>query len=81
MDFLANTPAQVGSILRGFRQRRGLTQAELAGLIGLPQKAISLAETHPDRIPLARLFQILGALEAELTLRERSTRSHARAEW
>ncbi len=80
--FLAKTPAQVGSILRGIRAQRGLTQQQLAERLGLPQKAISIAETHAERMPLSRLFQLLGALEVELMLADgRRNRSRARVEW
>lgn len=79
--FLAKTPEQLGAILRGYRQQRSLTQQELAARLGLPQKAISLAETRPERMSLARLFQLLGALGVELTLRERAPLGTSKAEW
>lgn len=78
--FLAKTPEQLGSILRGFRQRRGLTQQALAERLGLPQKAISIAETRPATMSLTRLFQILGALGVELTLAEPPAAGH-KADW
>jgi HTH-type transcriptional regulator/antitoxin HipB len=78
--FLTKNPAQLGAILRGFREQRGLTQQALAGRLGLPQKTISLAENHPERMKVARLFQLLGALGVELTLQNAGAAS-SRAEW
>jgi HTH-type transcriptional regulator/antitoxin HipB len=80
VTFLAQTPAQLGSVLRGYRRQRGLTQGQLAARVGLAQKAISFAETHPDRIGVERLFRILAALEVELVLRDKA--AHApKTEW
>jgi len=80
--FLAKTPAQLGAILRGFRKQRGLTQQTVADRLGLPQKMVSLAETHPDRLPLTRLFQLLDALGVELTLGDASSPGPRRkVEW
>jgi HTH-type transcriptional regulator/antitoxin HipB len=78
--FLATSPAQLGPILRGFRQAQGLTQKAFAARLGLAQKAISLAETHPDRMSTARLFELLGALGVELTLSNRPV-SKTQGEW
>ncbi|MGQ0505911.1 MAG: helix-turn-helix domain-containing protein [Myxococcaceae bacterium] len=79
--FLVGTPAQLGSILRGFRQQRGLTQSELAAQLGLAQKTISLAETSPERLTISRLLELLGALNAELTVRDREVRKPSTGEW
>ena len=79
--FLAKTPAQLGSILRGFRRQRGMTQAQVAARLGITQKAISLAETHPDHLPLSRLLAVLGALELELVVRDKSGSRAPKAEW
>jgi HTH-type transcriptional regulator/antitoxin HipB len=73
MEFAAHTPAQLGAVVRGFRRQLGLTQQQLAARVGLAQKAISLAETHPERMGLERLFQLLGALGLHLVLRDQAT--------
>lgn len=79
--FLAKTPRQLGAILRGYRKQRGLTQRELAGRLGWPQKAISLAETRPGAMSVERLFQLLSALEVEVTLRDQKAGNVSKAEW
>jgi HTH-type transcriptional regulator/antitoxin HipB len=80
-SYVAKTPAQLGEILRGFRKQRGLTQAQLASQLGLPQKAVSLAETHPQRLSTARLFQLLGVLGAELRLQDGDGPDTPTSEW
>lgn len=79
-SFLAKTPQQLGAILKGFRQKQNLTQAALAARLGLPQKAISLAETRPGQLPLTRLLAILGALGVELHLSGSPT-GRAKVDW
>lgn len=79
--FLAKTPQQLGAILRGYRLQRGLTQEELGEQLGLPQKAISLAETRPERMSIERLFRMLGMLGVELTLNDGRTTKPHQAEW
>jgi HTH-type transcriptional regulator/antitoxin HipB len=79
--FIAKTPEQLGAILRGYRQKQSLTQEQLAARLGLPQKTISIAETHCERVNVARLFQILGALGIELTLAENPSRQTSKSEW
>ncbi|MHB8876629.1 MAG: helix-turn-helix domain-containing protein [Myxococcaceae bacterium] len=81
MNFPAHTPGQLGAIVRGFRRMRGLTQQQLASRVGLAQKAISIAETHPERMGLGRLFQVLGALDVELLLCDKEPRQRSRADW
>jgi HTH-type transcriptional regulator/antitoxin HipB len=79
--FLAKTPAQLGAILRGYREEWKLTQKELAVRVGISQKAISLAETRPERMSLARLFQLLGVLEVELRLGRAARQAQSKGEW
>jgi HTH-type transcriptional regulator/antitoxin HipB len=80
-SFPAQTAVQLGAVLRGYRRERGLTQGELASRIGLTQKAISLAETAPERMGVERLFRILAGLNVELLLRDRAAAPGRPAEW
>jgi hypothetical protein len=57
-----------------------LTQKALGARLGLAQKAISIAETHPERMSTARLFELLSALGVELTLGARRA-SKGKGEW
>ena len=79
--FTAQTAEQLGEILQGFRRQRGLSQRALADRIGVAQKAISAAERHPGRLTVRRLYQLLGALDVELALKDRTSPAAPGAEW
>lgn len=79
-DFSIKTPQQLGSVLKGWRSERGLTQQEVGFKVGLAQKAVSQIETDPGRAGLARIFKVLAALDLELVLRPRGN-THGRSEW
>jgi HTH-type transcriptional regulator/antitoxin HipB len=79
--FTAQTAAQLGELLQGFRRQRGFSQRQLAERVGVAQKAISLAERYPDRLTVRRLYQLLGALDVELTLRDRGQPIASKVEW
>jgi HTH-type transcriptional regulator / antitoxin HipB len=55
-----------------------MTQGQLAARIGITQKAVSIAETHPERIGVERLFHLAAALEVDLVLRDRRARTASR---
>ncbi len=67
---------QLGSLLRGFRHERGLTQRDAGARAGLPQNAISTIETQTRRAGVARLVKVISALDLELVLRARRKRAH-----
>jgi len=81
MEFTVRTVAQLGAVLRGFRDAQGLTQQALGERAGLAQKSISAMEHAPERSSVARLFQLLSGLEVELVLRRRGKTPSAPAEW
>lgn len=67
---------QLGSVLRGFRKERELTQQNAGAKAGLPQNAISTIETQTRRVGVARLFKVISALDLELVLRARRKPAH-----
>ncbi len=67
--------------LRQARLDRGLTQTEVAQLVGMKQSTVSAIENHPDQARLKTLFRILSALELELDLNERSDAPRDSAKW
>jgi HTH-type transcriptional regulator/antitoxin HipB len=79
-DFDVKTPQQLGSVLRGWRKERGLTQQEVGSKVGLAQKAVSQMETDPGRAGVARIFKVMAALDLELVLRPRGA-TKGRLEW
>lgn len=56
---------RVGRMLRALRRRRGWTQRDLGGRVGVSQQAISLAERgHGSRLSGATMRKLFGALDA-----------------
>ena len=58
--------------LRKVRETRGLTQAEVAGRMGLPPDAVAEIERRPWAASFARILAYAGALGVELVVREGS---------
>lgn len=50
------------------RKSLGLTQSEVADMVGLKQKTISAFENNPEKVMLSTAFLILSALNVELQL-------------
>ena len=79
-EYTIKTPQQLGSVLRGYRRDRGLTQEEAGAKVGLAQNAVSQIEAAPGRVSLVRLFKLVAALDLELVVRPRGTPGR-RSEW
>lgn len=74
-------PSQLGVLLRAARQKRGMSQQELALKAGgTSQNRLSELELQPGRFTVERLLLILAALDLELVVRPRET-STKPAEW
>lgn len=56
--------------LRAARKRRGLTQTELASLLGVSQARISEIENRPELVALGQVAQVLAALGYKVGLSE-----------
>lgn len=67
--------------LRQARLERGLTQTDVARLVGMKQSTVSAIENHPDQARLKTLFRVLSALGLELDLTERGGTSQDSTEW
>ena len=66
------------------RAEAGLTQAELAGRLGLSQGRVSHLEQFPQALSFAQLLAWCAALELELSINERNSTATAGAaaqEW
>lgn len=74
MDTLSlHSPAQLSAHLKSLRKLRGLTQAELAGRLGIRQSRLADIENHPETVGSAQLLDVLAALGVEVLLRLKST--------
>ncbi|WP_321856387.1 helix-turn-helix domain-containing protein [Burkholderia cenocepacia] len=82
MNFIVNTPAQLGEILSSARQAKGLTQAEAATRIGVVQSRLSSLETtRTESLSLAQLLELTALYGLELSIRTKDGRDAANVEW
>lgn len=76
------TALQLGLLLKTARKRRKLTQAWVAGRLGLSQNRVSYLEQHPDELSARQLLGWCAALGLELSLGERESPDAAnKTEW
>lgn len=62
VDYLA----RIGALIRDARKHRGLTQSELAGILGSSQSAIARIEAGQQNLSLETLARIGDALDSEI---------------
>ena len=74
---IARSSQQVGRLIQRIRQEKGLNQTQLAQLAGQRQEMISKIETGQGGVKLTTLFDVLAALELEMTIEPRSQSSSA----
>jgi HTH-type transcriptional regulator/antitoxin HipB len=78
MEYNIRTLEQIRPILVGLRKQAGLTQVEVASLLGVSQQSYAKIEANPSATSVERLFKILGLLGGDIILSDRppnSTRS------
>lgn len=66
LDPTATRLAAIGALIRGARQSRGLTQAQLAERLSTSQSAIARIEQGQQNLSVDMLARINEALEADL---------------
>jgi HTH-type transcriptional regulator/antitoxin HipB len=65
-----HTPTELGSALREFRSRSGLSQRQLAAELGVSQRYIwELEQGKPGKVT-DRLFAVLRLLQVRMTLEQ-----------
>jgi HTH-type transcriptional regulator / antitoxin HipB len=67
------TAPQLGHLLRSARKQRQLTQAEVAGRLGLSQNRVSHLELHAEELSLKQLLAWCAAVGLELHLAPRAS--------
>jgi HTH-type transcriptional regulator / antitoxin HipB len=76
------TALQLGQLLKAARKHRKLTQAAVAGRLGLSQNRISYLEQHPEQLSFRQLLGWCAAVGLELQLGERQgAESASKTEW
>ncbi|MFL4556874.1 helix-turn-helix transcriptional regulator [Yersinia kristensenii] len=73
MDYPIKILSQLRPTLIGFRKNKGLTQANLAQLLGITQQSYAKLEADPTSASVERLFKVLQLLDVELILSEKKT--------
>lgn len=66
------TSTDIGRLVREARLRQGLTQAGVAGALGVTQKWISNVEGGKDTAPIGSVLRLLAALGVSLTAKHTS---------
>ena len=75
-------PEQLSTLIKAYRKKHGVTQAEIAQLVGLRVATISDFENKPESCKLATFFKILAALQLQLYISPRDTSPAANSkEW
>lgn len=72
MQDLARTPKQIGTLIRRYRKRIGLSQRELGDRVGLRQETVSMIETGNPATRLDTMLAVLAALDLEFRIAARS---------
>jgi len=68
MDYPIRTLQQIRPLLVGFRKHAGMSQAEVAALLGVTQQSYAKIEANPAATSVERLFTILRLLGGEIVL-------------
>jgi HTH-type transcriptional regulator/antitoxin HipB len=72
MQHLVRTSKNIGHAIRQARKEKNLTQKDLASLSGVWQETISKIETGSSGTKLETVFDLMAALDLEITVSERS---------
>ncbi|TCV81073.1 helix-turn-helix transcriptional regulator [Sulfurirhabdus autotrophica] len=74
MNYALKFANQLTPQLRSFRKAHGLTQAQLAKMLGVNQSRIAVIEKNPGVLSVDQLFRVLSALEVEILLQDKRAR-------
>jgi HTH-type transcriptional regulator / antitoxin HipB len=66
MDQIVRLPSQLGALVQSVRLARGMTQQQLASLIGKQQKTISAIENGSAGTKLETLLSVIATLDLDL---------------
>jgi len=71
MNQMARSPKQLGVAIQQQRLMRGMSQSELARLVGTSQKTISKIENGNPATKIETVFALMAALDMQMTLAPR----------
>lgn len=79
---IVRAPQQLGPLLRALRKQAGLTQADVAGQLGVTRQAVSELENRPESATFERLMKLCAVLGVEIALQPRAASRPAQtSEW
>jgi HTH-type transcriptional regulator/antitoxin HipB len=67
VDYPVRTASELQLMLKAFRKAAGLTQAGVAGLLGVTQQTYAALEVNPGAASMERLLRVLRALNVQMT--------------
>lgn len=79
---IVRAPQQLGPLIRALRKQAGLTQANVAGQLGVTRQAVSELENRPESATFGRLMRLCAVLGVEIALQPRAApRPGEATEW
>jgi HTH-type transcriptional regulator/antitoxin HipB len=79
---LVTTPNQLGEVIRGRRKARGMSQADLAAKLNVSQSRLSILESDPAGLTVARLLALASVLGLEIVIQDATSASgRGKSEW
>lgn len=75
MNQMVRTATQLGAYIQDTRARKGISQQQLAEMIGKHQKTISSIERGSDGAKLETLLLVLAALDLDIEIGARTKAS------
>lgn len=77
MNGMVRTATQLGAYIQDARNRKGLSQTQLAEMIGKQQKTISSIEQGSEGTKLETLLLVLAALDLNIQISARTKASQS----
>jgi transcriptional regulator with XRE-family HTH domain len=71
-EYGVRLPNDLPLVLRSLRHQKGLSQQQVADMLGISQKTMSSLERKADMANFTRLVKLLELLDAEFVIRPRS---------
>jgi len=68
MNYSVSTSAQLSAVLRGLRQTRSLSQAQVGELLGVNQKRVARIENVPGVTSFDQIARLVSALGGRIVI-------------
>ena len=78
---LVRSPKELALLVINQRKKLKLSQAEVANLVGLKQKTISAFENKPEGTKLETLFQIISAVNLDVSVLAKDKTTTIDSQW